>query len=83
MTVSTSCICCSCDAEHIKQSSRYVAAIRGSRPFRIWLMTLLKCQPAEVRPKGILRNLYSPGAKGLKWRFFDHESEQAEFGLKL
>ena len=26
---------------------------------------------------------YSPGAKGLKWRFFDHESEQAEFGLKL
>ena len=25
----------------------------------------------------------SPGAKGLKWRFFDHESEQAEFGLKL
>ena len=26
---------------------------------------------------------FSPGAKGLKWRFFDHESEQAEFGLKL
>ena len=25
----------------------------------------------------------SPGAKGLKWRFFGHESEQAEFGLKL
>ena len=25
----------------------------------------------------------SPGAKGLKWRFFDHESEQAEFGLKM
>ena len=25
----------------------------------------------------------SPGAKGLKLRFFDHESEQAEFGLKL
>ena len=24
---------------------------------------------------------YSQGAKGLKWRFFDHESEQAEFGL--
>ena len=29
------------------------------------------------------RGHYSPGAKGLKWRFFDHESEQAEFGLKL
>ena len=26
---------------------------------------------------------YSPGAKGLKWRFFAHESVQAEFGLKL
>ena len=26
---------------------------------------------------------YSPGAKGPKWRFFDHDSEQAEFGLKL
>ena len=26
---------------------------------------------------------HSPGAKGLKWRFFDHESEQAEFGDKL
>ena len=25
----------------------------------------------------------SPGAKGLKWRFFAHESVQAEFGLKL
>ena len=25
----------------------------------------------------------SQGAKGLKWKFFDHESEQAEFGLKL
>ena len=25
----------------------------------------------------------SPGAKGLKWRFFDYESEQAEFGLRL
>ena len=25
----------------------------------------------------------SPGAKVLKWRFFDHEREQAEFGLKF
>ena len=30
-----------------------------------------------------LRSIYSPGAKGLKWRFFAHESVQAEFGLKL
>ena len=25
----------------------------------------------------------SPGAKGLKWRFFDHKSELDEFGLNL
>ena len=30
-----------------------------------------------------LKTIISPGAKGLKWRFFDHEGEQAEFGLKL
>ena len=30
-----------------------------------------------------LQSLVSPGAKGLKWRFFAHESVQAEFGLKL
>ena len=29
------------------------------------------------------KRVCSPGAKGLKWRFFDQESEQAEFGLKL
>ena len=35
-------------------------------------------------PKDVFRTYsFSPGAKGLKWRFFDHESEQAEFGLKL
>ena len=40
-------------------------------------------QKLEGNHSIILLVSYSLGAKGLKWRFFDHESEQAEFGLKL
>ena len=46
--------------------------------YHIFLISFTFCQ--------ILQSINwqdSPGAKGLKWRFFDHESEQAEFGLKL
>ena len=37
----------------------------------------------DKRGMEALQHHFSPGAKGLKWRFFAHESVQAEFGLKL
>ena len=40
-------------------------------------------QRGTIHELHICRISSSPGAKGLKWRFFAHESVQAEFGLKL